>query len=60
MVDYLNNIRVNNACNFLESSDKDMLEISQLYGFNSSAYFGNVFKKITGYSPLRYRKEYRK
>ena len=60
MIDYLNHIRVKNACNFLESSDKDMLEISQLCGFNSSAYFGNVFKKITGCSPLRYRKEYMK
>lgn len=56
MIDYLNNIRIKNACNFLESSDKSILEISQLCGFNSSAYFGNVFKRITGESPLKYRK----
>ena len=60
MIDYLNHIRVKNACNFLESSDKDILEISQLCGFNSSSYFGTVFKRITGYSPFRYRKEYKK
>lgn len=60
MIDYLNNIRIKNACNFLESSDKDILEISQLCGFNSSAYFSNVFKKITGYSPLKYRQMRRK
>lgn len=60
MIDYLNNIKIKNACNFLESSDKDILEISQLCGFNSSAYFSNVFKKITGYSPLKYRQMRRK
>ena len=57
MIDYLNNIRIKNACNFLESSDKSMLEISQLCGFNSSAYFGKVFRQITGYSPLKYRQK---
>lgn len=60
MIDYLNHIRVKNACNFLESSKKDILEISQLCGFNSSAYFGNVFKKITGCSPLKYRAKFEK
>ena len=60
LIEYLNNITVKNACNFLESSDKDMLEISQLCGFNSSAYFSNVFKKTTGCSPLKYRQEERK
>lgn len=60
LIDYLNNIKIKNACNFLESSDKDMLEISQLCGFHSSAYFSNVFKSITGCSPLKYRREHRK
>lgn len=60
LIDYLNHIRVKNACNFLEISDKDILEISQLCGFHSSAYFSNVFKKITGYSPSKYRKSHKK
>ncbi len=55
LIDYLNNIKVKNACNFLESTDKGILEISQLCGFNSLAYFSNVFKKITGYSPTKYK-----
>lgn len=57
MIDYLNNIKIKNACYFLEASDKDILEISQLCGFNSSAYFSNVFKRITGSSPLKYRQK---
>ena len=60
LIDYLNHIKIKNACNFLESSDKDMLEISQLCGFHSSAYFSNVFKGITGHSPSGYRKLLRK
>lgn len=57
LVDYLNQIKIKNACNFLESSGKGILEISELCGFNSLAYFSNVFKKITGYSPSGYRQK---
>lgn len=56
LIDYLNAIKIRNACYFLETSDKDMLEISELCGFNSSAYFSNVFKKMMGRSPSVYRK----
>lgn len=57
LIDYLNQIKIKNGCNFLDSSNKSILEISQLCGFNSVAYFSNVFKKITGYSPSRYRQK---
>lgn len=60
LIDYLNNIKIKNACTFLEASDRDILEISQLCGFNSAAYFSNVFKKITGESPLKYRQAHKK
>lgn len=60
LIDYINTIRVKNACDFLENSDKDILEISELCGFNSSAYFSNVFKKMMQESPLQYRKKSRK
>ena len=56
LIDYLNTIKIRNACYFLETSDKDILEISELCGFNSSAYFSNVFKKMTGKCPSAYRK----
>lgn len=57
VIDYLNIIKVKSACSLLESSDKSVLEISQLCGFNSTAYFSNVFKKIMKTSPSRYKKE---
>jgi len=60
LIDYLNTIKVKNACKFLETTDKDILEISQLCGFNSSAYFSNVFKKVMEQSPSKYRQKHTK
>ena len=57
VIDYLNNIRIKNACDYLINTDKGVLEISQLCGFNSSEYFSNVFKKFTTLSPSEYRKK---
>lgn len=56
VVDYLNNIKIKNACTYLETTNKNIQEISQLCGFNSSAYFSNVFKKHTNLSPSEYKK----
>lgn len=59
LIDYLNTIKIKNACTLLETSNKDILEISQLCGYNSSAYFSNIFKKMINQSPSEYRKKYR-
>lgn len=55
--DYLNQVKIKNACHYLKETDKSILEISQLCGFNSSAYFSNIFKKIMKLSPKEYRKK---
>ena len=56
VVDYLNQVRIRNACKFLEADDGDVSDIAARCGFNSPAYFSNVFKHITGKSPTEYRK----
>ena len=56
VIDYLNQVRIRNACRYLRSSDKDVGEIALLCGFRDAAYFSNVFKKITGTPPSAYRK----
>lgn len=59
IIEYLNQIRIKNACQMLDFSQRDIGEISELCGYNSVAYFSNVFKKITGVAPSEYRKENR-
>lgn len=59
LIDYLNTVKVKNACKFLQTTNKDVLEISQLCGFNSSAYFSNIFKKIMNESPSKYRQKHK-
>ena len=39
----------------LESSDDSIIFIAQNCGFNDSAYFCTMFKKLTGLTPRGYR-----
>lgn len=55
--EYLNQIRVKNAELFLTSTDKSIMEISQLLGFSSQTYFNRVFKSIMMLTPSEYRKQ---
>lgn len=59
LIDYLNGVKVKNACEYLETTDKNMIEISNVCGFNESAYFSNVFHKIMNISPTEYRKKHK-
>lgn len=56
VVDYLNNKRIRKAEILLLSTEMSITEISEIVGFSSLKYFGKVFKKINGISPLDYRK----
>lgn len=54
-VDYLNHCRINNAIILLLNDSLSIEDVSERAGFESSAYFRRVFKKITGKSPREYR-----
>ncbi len=54
-VDYLNNMRIAKAINYLNQTDLPISVISEKCGFNDSNYFAIVFKKIVGISPRNYR-----
>ena len=56
VVEYLNRVRIQNACRYLRHSDKDMGDIALLCGFHDAAYFSNVFKRVLGISPREYRR----
>ncbi|MBE6608107.1 MAG: helix-turn-helix transcriptional regulator [Ruminococcaceae bacterium] len=56
-VDYVNNYRIRCAVVLLMNDDTLSVEnVAERVGFDSSAYFRRVFKKITGVSPREYKK----
>ena len=51
---YLNNLRIQLACELIESSGKSIAEIAAECGFNDYTYFLKVFKKYLGKTPTEY------
>ncbi len=59
-VNYIKNLRLEKACEYLVRSDKSIAEISKEVGYEDSQYFFRVFKKSTSLTPLEYRRLHRK
>lgn len=55
-IDYLNYVRIKEAQKLLRRTDLTIAEIAESVGYTSSTHFGRTFRKITGMSPLSYRK----
>jgi len=55
---FLNEIRVGQACRRLVNENCSIAEICYTCGFNNISYFIRQFKKITGFTPLSYRKKF--
>lgn len=55
-LDYLTQIRIQEAQRLLSCTDLPLGDISDLCGFSGRNYFGDVFKRYTGLSPTAYRK----
>ncbi len=60
VISYLNNVKVQNACELLANTNKNITEVGFETGFNSTMYFCKTFKKYLGISPLEYRKKMQK
>lgn len=57
-VNFLNEIRINNACRMLSGSEEPVAGICFATGFNNLSHFNRLFKKINGVTPLEYRKRH--
>ena len=55
--EYLNNIRIQKACEFLVKTRMSISQISSAVGYADQSYFCRVFKRITGKTPSTYRRE---
>lgn len=54
--EYILKEKTENAKILLETTNLDINEVSDSLSFHSPSYFSTAFKKITGYTPLEYRK----
>jgi len=53
---YLNELRINYACELLEKTDLSISEIGNSCGINNYFYFARLFKRNKGLTPTEYRK----
>lgn len=56
-IGYLNNVRIREAKNLLETTDLTIGEIALFNGFSSQSYFTQSFKRNTGRTPSEYRRK---
>jgi len=56
-VEYLNETRVNHACRMLVETDLSIAEICYACGYNNLANFNRQFRRITGTTPLIWRRK---
>lgn len=53
--EYIIQKRVSRSIDYLRTTDKTILEVAGLCGFNNSSNFNKMFKKVTGLTPSAYR-----
>ncbi|WP_186438292.1 response regulator transcription factor [Cohnella terricola] len=55
-IDYLTEIRIRKAIHWMNDPHIKVYEIAEKVGYSSQHYFSSAFKKVTGASPIAYRK----
>ncbi len=56
--DYLLNVRVGYACKLLTENTMNVSEIAYASGFENLANFNRQFKKIKGFTPTHFQRQY--
>jgi AraC family transcriptional regulator of arabinose operon len=57
---YLNQLKIQQSCQYLYFTDRNIKEICALLGIDDQYYFSRLFSKLIGTSPSAYRKAYKK
>ncbi|MFT7899675.1 AraC family transcriptional regulator [Tenacibaculum ascidiaceicola] len=60
IIQYHQRVKVEAAKRHFESTRKNITEVMYDVGYSDSKAFRNVFKKITGLTPIEYRNKYTK
>lgn len=56
LIEYLNRIRIEHACQYLEDGDWKIYQVAERVGIPDPDYFTKCFKKVTGISVRDYKK----
>ena len=59
-IDYLQRVRIEVAKKMFETTQKTVNEIMYEVGYNDAKAFRDVFSRVTGLSPIRYKSKYNK
>ncbi|MEO7444338.1 MAG: helix-turn-helix domain-containing protein [Ferruginibacter sp.] len=60
LAEYMQRVKIEVAKKGLESGKKNVSEVMYEVGYNDSKAFRNIFKRLTGMSPVDYRSKYNK
>jgi YesN/AraC family two-component response regulator len=60
VIEYIQRVKIESAKQQLESGRKTVTEVMYEVGYADTKAFRDVFKKVTGMSPLDYRSKYNK
>lgn len=59
LIDYLQNLRIEEAKRLLESSERAVDDISYEAGYEDASFFRRLFRRRTGMSPAQYRRVFK-
>lgn len=59
-IEYLHQLRIEQAVNLLLNTDLSVLDVSLQVGFDDQSYFSKKFKTLKGLTPAKFRKQYAK
>lgn len=57
-LDYVQAMRVEEASQMLETTDRPVDDIALATGYQDPAFFRRLFKRLTGVTPARYRQRF--
>ena len=55
-LEYINTVRINTACELLETTDAPVADVAHKCGFTTNSTFNRNFKHLMGVTPLEWRK----
>lgn len=57
-IDYLTDVRIENAKRLLPNPDIKIYEVGEMVGYSSPRYFSQIFEKRVGITPSKYRQQF--